>query len=38
MKYRIPVYYNQFVCLGAECRDTCCKGWKIGIDEESYRA
>lgn len=38
MKYRIPVYYNQFVCLGAECRDTCCKGWKIGIDEERYRA
>lgn len=37
MKYHIPYYYKNFLCLGGECPDTCCGGWKIAIDEESYR-
>ncbi len=36
MKYRVQKSIKEFVCLGAECRDTCCKGWQIGIDRESY--
>ena len=36
MKYRVPAYYSDFACLGAECEDTCCRGWQIGIDEKSY--
>lgn len=37
MKYRMPDYYDSFVCIGADCEDTCCKGWQIAIDEESYQ-
>lgn len=37
MLYKIPYYYSQFTCTGSSCEDTCCKGWKIGIDEKSYR-
>ena len=36
MRYRIPMYYSGFACTGAECEDTCCRGWQIGIDETSY--
>jgi len=36
MRYRIPMYYSGFACTGAECEDTCCRGWRIGIDEGSY--
>lgn len=37
MKVRVPDYYNEFTCLGSKCPDTCCIGWVIEIDEESYR-
>ncbi len=38
MKYRIQKIYDRFVCLGAECEDTCCKGWQIEIDRKTYEA
>lgn len=37
MLYRIPLYYTCFQCVGSSCEDTCCRGWQIGIDEESFR-
>lgn len=37
MKYHIQACFNQFICTGAECEDTCCKGWHIPIDPKSYR-
>lgn len=37
MKYHIPYHYKSFVCLGGECPDTCCGGWRIPIDDESFR-
>lgn len=37
MKYHIPYYYKNFVCLGGECPDTCCGGWRVGIDGGSLR-
>ncbi len=36
MKYRIPDYYNSFSCIGSQCRDNCCIGWEIDIDEKSF--
>lgn len=36
MKYHYPAYYRHFICTGGECEDTCCAGWQIGIDHESY--
>lgn len=32
---RKPVYYDQFVCLGGTCPDSCCQMWDIEVDEES---
>lgn len=33
MVYRTPTYYKDFRCIAGECRDSCCKGWEIDIDE-----
>lgn len=30
-------YMKNFSCIGAECEDTCCAGWTIAIDEETYK-
>ena len=35
MKLRRPVYYKDFHCISSECRDTCCAGWEIEVDEEA---
>lgn len=32
-----PAYYESFVCIADRCEDTCCAGWEIDIDDESYR-
>ena len=31
-----PRYFQQFHCLGSECEDTCCEGWGIVIDRDTY--
>ncbi len=36
MKERYPEYYESFQCIAGECEDTCCAGWEIDIDDESY--
>lgn len=36
MKLRVPDYYEKFNCIGSACRDSCCVGWEIGVDEEAY--
>ncbi len=36
MKFRYPDYYDQFSCIADQCEDTCCAGWEIDIDDESY--
>ena len=36
MKIRVPDYYNKFKCIADKCEDTCCAGWEIVIDEETY--
>jgi lysine-N-methylase len=33
----IPEYMKQFTCIGAACEDTCCSGWRVDIDEETYK-
>lgn len=29
-------YYDEFVCTGAECEDTCCKSWEIDLTRREY--
>lgn len=33
----IPDYYNKFSCIGSACEDTCCAGWKVNVDKESFK-
>ncbi|MGE8206902.1 flagellin lysine-N-methylase [Heyndrickxia sp. NPDC080065] len=33
----IPLYIKEFSCIGAACEDTCCSGWRVNIDEETYK-
>ncbi|MGG4554846.1 flagellin lysine-N-methylase [Paenibacillus humicus] len=32
-----PQYMNNFECIGQDCPDTCCAGWKINIDKGTYK-
>lgn len=36
MILRYPAYYEKFQCIAGKCEDTCCAGWEIDIDDESY--
>lgn len=36
MKTVAPDYYRDFHCKAGDCRHTCCAGWEIDIDEETY--
>jgi lysine-N-methylase len=33
---RQPRSFDRFRCIGAECEDTCCKGWGILVDSETW--
>ncbi|WP_035383097.1 flagellin lysine-N-methylase [Ferriphaselus sp. R-1] len=33
----VPDYYQEFHCIGGECEESCCIGWKISVDEVSLR-
>lgn len=33
----IPTYFNEFQCIGGACEDTCCAGWRIDIDQKTFK-
>ena len=35
MILRVPDYYGDFQCTAGWCKDSCCIGWEINIDEET---
>lgn len=35
MIYTRPDYFNEFRCTADKCKDTCCAGWQIVIDDDS---
>lgn len=37
MKLTRPAYYSKFHCIGSQCRDNCCVGWEIDLDEDTNR-
>lgn len=37
MRQVVPNYYSDFKCIADKCQYTCCKGWEIDIDEDSYK-
>lgn len=32
----LPDYYDEFSCIGGDCQNTCCAGWGIPIDGDTY--
>ena len=36
MILRVPEYYDEFSCIASRCKDSCCAGWEIDIEDESY--
>lgn len=36
MKVLQPDYVSLFECIGSDCDDTCCSGWRVRIDKETY--
>lgn len=37
MKLLAPSYYPSFSCIAGACKHSCCIGWEIAVDEESYQ-
>lgn len=35
MRYIKPHFYDKFECIADKCKDTCCAGWQIVIDEDT---
>lgn len=33
MILKVPSYYEKFHCIADQCKDNCCYGWEIDIDE-----
>ncbi|GFN32646.1 flagellin lysine-N-methylase [Paenibacillus xylaniclasticus] len=38
MRTMLPQYMRQFTCTGPECEDTCCAGWSILVDKNTYKS
>lgn len=36
MKFIVPSYYKNFKCIASACRHSCCVGWEIDIDADTY--
>ncbi|MEA4835985.1 MAG: flagellin lysine-N-methylase [Anaeromusa sp.] len=32
-----PQYVSQFHCIGSACEDSCCIGWRVQIDKDTYK-
>ena len=37
MKITKPDYFDKFKCIASKCEDTCCAGWGIVIDDDTYK-
>lgn len=32
-----PLYADRFQCIGPQCEDSCCVGWRVSIDEPTFQ-
>lgn len=37
MKTKVISFYEQFNCLKGDCPYTCCKGWRVPLDDKTWR-
>lgn len=35
-KVCVPKIYGKFHCIDVDCSDSCCAGWQVDVDEESF--
>src|ERR1700739_3682469 len=35
-EYFTPEYAGRFSCIGSACEDTCCTGWGVPIDRQTF--
>ena len=33
---RTPDFYDHFLCIGDSCKDCCCIGWELDIDDDTF--
>ncbi|HWP95349.1 MAG TPA: flagellin lysine-N-methylase [Syntrophomonadaceae bacterium] len=33
----VPQYMRSFSCIGSNCEDSCCRGWRVDIDHTTYK-
>lgn len=33
----LPEYMSQFQCIGSACEDTCCAGWRVTVDKNTFK-
>ncbi|MDU1444032.1 MAG: flagellin lysine-N-methylase [Clostridium cochlearium] len=31
-----PEYMKKFTCIGSSCKDSCCIGWRVSLDKDTY--
>jgi lysine-N-methylase len=36
LRVRQPRHYEAFRCLGDDCEDTCCNGWRVMVDRRTF--
>lgn len=36
MVLRVPSYYKEFKCIAGDCKHSCCIGWEVDIDEDTF--
>ena len=36
MKLYAPKYYERFTCIADRCKHSCCVGWEIDVDDDTY--
>lgn len=34
----LPQYVSRFKCIGSDCEDNCCTGWRVTIDKKTFNA
>ena len=37
MKTFVPNYYKDFKCIANRCKHSCCVGWEIEIDDNTFK-
>ncbi len=35
MRVKVPDYYKEFRCIAKDCKDSCCAGWEVDVDERA---